>query len=119
MDITSGTNLTEITTPRQKQNGTRMFQCSRTNTQYGSYSSGYVRRIINYTIPIYTVNSEGNLVKALDSNQKTQYPLNKRTRNATEYAKNDFISSIMISNETDRLNLIVKASQAYKGYSRS
>ena len=44
-------DLTEVTTARQKANGTRMFHCSRTNTYYGSYQSGYIRRGIPTNVP--------------------------------------------------------------------
>lgn len=44
-------DLTEVTTARQKANGTRMFHCSRTNTYYGSYASGYIRRGIPSNFP--------------------------------------------------------------------
>ena len=118
MDITIGTNLTEITTNNQLKNGTRMFHCSRTNALYGSYSSGYVRREVQYTSPRFKMTSEG-LVKAGDYNNRMQYPLNKRTKSAVEYEQNGCRTSVMIMDEDERLNLIVKASQNYKGYNRS
>lgn len=118
MDITIGTNLTEITTNNQLKNGTRMFHCIRTNALYGSYSSGYVRREVQYTSPRFKMTSEG-LVKAGDYNNRMQYPLNKRTKSAAEYEQNGCRTSVMIMDEDERLNLIVKASQNYKGYNRS
>ena len=118
MDITIGTNLTEITTNNQLKNGTRMFHCSRTNALYGSYSSGYVRREVQYTSPRFKMTSEG-LVKAGDYNNRIQYPLNKRIKSAAEYEQNGCRTSVMITDEDERLNLIVKASQNYKGYNRS
>lgn len=36
--------LTEVTTPRQKKNGTLFFHDPYTNTFYALYESGYVRR---------------------------------------------------------------------------
>lgn len=118
MDITIGTNLTEITTPRQTRNGTRMFHCSRTNALYGSYISGYVRREVHYTSPKHTVTTDGKLVKVGDYAHRMQYPLNQRTRTADEYKQNDNRTSVMIMDPDNRLDLIVKASQNYKGYDR-
>ena len=43
--------LTEVTTPRQAANGTRMFFCSDSGCYYGSYASGYIRRGIPTNIP--------------------------------------------------------------------
>ena len=43
--------LTEVTTPRQAANGTRMFFCSASNCYYGSYASGYIRRGIPTNVP--------------------------------------------------------------------
>lgn len=85
----------EITTPRQSQNGTRMFQCPTTGDLYGSYASGYVRR------------------KNVNGESKRFYQLNpvdviKQTHklfNGTEYVYSQY-KRIMINNESDRLALI-------------
>ena len=51
--------LKEITSTRQKKNGTRAFLCEKSGAIYTSHSSGYVRR---------------------KTKNGSQYPLNVRTR---------------------------------------
>ena len=96
--------LQEISTPRQKKNGTRMFLCPRTNVKYGSYSSGYVRRIY-----------PGNRYKEM------MYQLNPVRRFPVRYIGQDNrlwsytrVERIMIPNENDRLQLINKRAAAYQ-----
>ena len=96
--------LQEISTPRQKKNGTRMFLCPRTNVKYGSYSSGYVRRIY-----------PGNRYKEM------MYQLNPVTRFFVSYTGQDGrlwsytrVERIMILNENDRLQLIYNRAAAYQ-----
>ena len=83
-------NLIEITTQRQLNNGTRMFKCIQTGDLYASYSSGYVRR------------------KSVNSNRF--YQLNKKR---TVEVFNSYLNKvfnrterIMIESEQDRLNII-------------
>ena len=83
-------SLTEVTTPRQAANGTRMFFCSNTNCYYGSYASGYIRRGIPTNIP-------GS------STSHIFYQLNKKSRG----------NRILIANETDRLAEIDRQSRYY------
>lgn len=85
----------EITTPRQSQNGTRMFQCPKTGDLYGSYASGYVRR--------KNVNGDSKRFYQLNPVDVTKqtYTLN----NGTEYVYCQY-KRIMIPNESDRLALI-------------
>lgn len=80
-------NLTEITSPRQTQNGTRAFLCNRTGAIYTSHSNGYVRRQMKTT-----------------KGHSGQYQINA--------IKNGI--RIMIPNESDRLSLIEKRAAAYK-----
>ena len=100
-------DLIEITTNRQKKNGTRMFKCTRTGALYGSYASGAVRRT-----PLH-----------FGSGYKTPTRLNKR--NVTVLRKDKFNGKtfltttskfIMIPCEKDRIALINKRSAEYKGF---
>ena len=96
-------NLTEITTPRQSKNGTRMFRCTQTGDLYGSYASGYVRR------------------KSASAESQRFYQLNpvnvtKQTRklsNGFEYINSQY-KRIMIPNEADRLALIQRRAASNK-----
>ena len=54
--LSMNSDLTDITTPRQLQNGTLMFKCNRTGAIYGSYASGYVRRKANPNSRFYQLN---------------------------------------------------------------
>jgi len=95
--------LKEVTTPRQKKNGTRMFHCPRTNVKYGSYDSGYVRRIY-----------PGNRYKEM------MYQINPVKRFFVSYTGQDGrlwqyfrVVRIMIPNEDDRIALIKKRAASY------
>tara|TARA_B000000557_G_scaffold259061_1_gene254367 strand:- start:2822 stop:3097 length:276 start_codon:yes stop_codon:yes gene_type:complete len=85
----------EITTPRQAKNGTRAFLCSRTGATYTSYASGYVCRQKSKVHASYQLNKKYKI--KID---KTSYTSTKR---------------VLIPNESDRLALIVKRSQTWKG----
>jgi hypothetical protein len=82
--------LTEVTTPRQAANGTRMFFCSDSGCYYGSYASGYIRRGIPTNIP--------------GSNRShIFYQLNKKSKG----------TRILIPNEADRLVELDRQSRYY------
>ena len=83
-------SLTEVTTPRQAANGTRMFFCSNTNCYYGSYASGYIRRGIPTNIP-------GS------STSHIFYQLNKKPR----------VNRILIPSEAHRLAELDRQSRYY------
>ena len=83
-------NLTEITTSRQRKNGTRMFQCISSGDLYGSYSSGYVRRKASNGNRFYQLNKK-NVSKVFNKQLNMEFNITKR---------------IMIESEKDRLNLI-------------
>ena len=87
----NNTDLTEITNARQANNGTRMFRCSRTNTIYGSYASGYIRRGIPSNIP----SNAGNFIV---------YQINPKTNG----------NRVMITSEADRLAEIDRLSSRYR-----
>ena len=54
--LSMNSDLIDITTPRQLQNGTLMFKCNRTGAIYGSYASGYVRRKASPNSHFYQLN---------------------------------------------------------------
>ena len=89
-------SLTEVTTPRQAANGTRMFFCSNTNCYYGSYASGYIRRGIPTNIP-------GS------STSHIFYQLNKKPRVRDWEA----VSRILIPNEAHRVAELDRLSRYY------
>jgi len=92
-------NLIEITTSRQLKNGTRMFKCQRTKSLYGSYKSGFIRRIPyceSYGFKMATRLNKTTKIKTDSGWEKTEF-----TR---------------IKKEIDRLNLIISRSDSYKGY---
>ena len=96
--------LQEITTPRQLKNGTRMFLCPRTNVKYGSYSSGYVRRIY-----------PGNIRKEMtyQLNPVKRFPVSFTTKDGKEWSYTRVLR-IMIPSENERLQLINKRATAYQ-----
>ena len=83
-------NLIEITTQRQLNNGTRMFKCIQTGDLYASYSSGYVRRKSANSDRFYQLNKK-NVSKVFNKQLNRAFNNTKR---------------IMIESEQDRLNLI-------------
>lgn len=87
----NNTDLTEITNTRQANNGTRMFRCNRTNTEYGSYASGYIRRGIPSNIP----SNAGNFIF---------YQINPQSNG----------NRVMIESEADRLAEIDRLSSLYR-----
>lgn len=84
-------DLTEITNTRQANNGTRKFFCNRTNTEYGSYASGYIRRGIPSNIP----SNAGNFI---------YYQINPKSNG----------KHVMITSEADRLAEIDRLSSHYR-----
>jgi hypothetical protein len=113
MNPTSPTNknLVEITSPRQAKNGTRMFHDTVSGCRYGSYASGYVRRI--YVIRRYEASTP---CPAHLNHTEEMYPLNPRTSMDNGYYRST--SCIMIKNEADRIAMIDKAADrgwCYKG----
>ena len=92
----------EITTPRQKLNGTRSFRCLRTGCLYVSCSSGWVRRR-------FTNTGHGQpLNKQIITSKKFSY----------EYEGKKFYTSTakreMIPHEVDRLALIARRAESYR-----
>lgn len=83
-------NLNEITTQRQLNNGTRIFQCIHTGDLYASYSSGYVRRKSANSNRFYQLNKK-SVTKTFNKHLNMEFDITKR---------------IMIESEQDRLNLI-------------
>ena len=88
--LSMNSNLIEITTQRQLNNGTRMFQCISTGDLYASYASGYVRRKAANGYRFYQLNKK-NVTKVFNKQLKMKVNITKR---------------IMIESEQDRLNLI-------------
>ena len=91
----------EITTPRQKLNGTRSFRCLRTGCLYVSHSSGWVRRRF--------------------TNTNYGHPLNKQiitSKELYEYKGKKFYTCTakreMIPHEVDRLALIAQRAETYR-----
>ena len=97
-------SLKEITTKRQLKNGTRIFLCPRTNVKYGSYTSGYVRRIY-----------PGNIRKEMSYqlNPVKRFPVSFTTKDDRPWSYTRVLR-IMIPNENDRLQLINKRAATYQ-----
>ena len=97
-------SLKEITTKRQLKNGTRIFLCPRTNVKYGSYTSGYVRRIY-----------PGNIRKEMmyQLNPVKRFPVSFTTKDDRPWSYTRVLR-IMIPNENDRLQLINKRAATYQ-----
>ena len=98
-------NLVEVTSERQKTNGTRMWRDTRSpGVYYMSYANGYVRRglkvrYVEFRDGIETMNS---------TNFDRKYPLNPRqpwSRETTSY--------VMVPNENDRLAIIARHANRY------
>ena len=89
-ELNMNSNLIEITTQRQLNNGTRMFKCIQTGDLYASYSSGYVRRKSANSDRFYQLNKK-NVSKVFNKHLNMEFNITKR---------------IMIESEQDRLNLI-------------
>ena len=108
--IEISSDLQEITTRRQKKNGTRQFFHTPTGAHYISYANGYVRREIrmNYTYECFD-KLRGVTISPTFS-RRLQYQLNpiikqgKRTRR------------VMIPNEKDRIERINRRAEIYPGY---
>ena len=102
----------EITTPRQAKNGTRMFLCERTGARYGSYASGYVRREIDVTFPIF------HPVKGfIDRTISKQYQINPRPFVTTKDNAGNEVRTRCIElygYESERLERIEKLAANYK-----
>jgi|13_taG_2_1085334.scaffolds.fasta_scaffold05166_6 hypothetical protein len=99
-------NLIEVTRERQRKNGTRIFYCKLTKVKYGSYKSGYVRRMYpgrNYKEMSYQLNPI-NIIRSrfIDINGKYD-ELKKYER-------------VLIDKEEDRLKLIDSRSMSFKTY---
>lgn len=97
-------SLTEITTPRQALNGTRMFLCRKHGVKYGSYASGYVRRIYPGTTHkemSYQINSVNRFFSSFTScdGRVWERTLTKR---------------IMIPDENDRIEFLKHKAATYK-----
>jgi hypothetical protein len=111
-NIQLSANLVEITTPRQAKNGTRMFHDFVSGCRYGSYASGYVRRI-------YTVRNSLEFVlgPAHLNHREQMYPLNPRASIGNGLYRSTIC--IMISNEADRIAMINEAADRGWTYSGS
>lgn len=105
-------NLVEITTPRQANNGTRMFYDSKSGCRYGSYASGYVRRIY-----IVRFNPVFVLGPAHLNNKQQMYPLNPRASIGNGSYRSTIC--IMIKNEADRIAMINEAADRGWSYNGS
>jgi len=97
-------SLKEVTTKRQLKNGTRIFHCPRTNVKYGSYSSGYVRRI-------YPGNFHKEMMYQLNPVKRLPVSFTTLDNKSWSYTRQ---LRIMIPNENDRLQLINKRAASYQ-----
>lgn len=105
-------NLVDITTARQANNGTRMFHDVASGCCYGSYASGYVRRI--YVVrhnPVFV------LGPAHLNHTQQMYPLNPRVSMGNGSYRST--RCIMIKNEADRIAMINKAADRGWNYNGS
>jgi len=100
-------NLVEITTKQQANNGTRQFFDQHHKISYISYSSGYVRREIK---ALYTSPWNGLKYKVQD-----QFVINPRKGTQTKYGYTSF-STIKVFCPQKRLDIIDRISANYKGY---
>ena len=108
-------NLVEITTKQQANNGTRQFFDQHHKVSYISYSSGYVRREIKV---IYTCPHHNHTNKL-----KYQFSLNKRKDVDVEYKDFDgetktykASKSVLENCPQKRMDMIDRISYKYKGY---
>ena len=97
-------SLKEVTTKRQLKNGTRIFYCPRTNVKYGSYASGYVRRI-------YPGNKYKEVMYQL--NPVDRFPISFKTKDGKLWSYTRVLR-LMIPNEKERLQLINKRAALYQ-----
>lgn len=98
----NNSNLIETTSELQASRGNRSFLDTSNNVRYISYSNGYVRRELHFTLRNGIVD-------------RKQYQLNKQTLTPLQGVKR-----IAITNEDDRLALIDKLSKGYnyRGYGK-
>ena len=94
--------LYEITTRRQKKNGTRQFFHTPTETHYISYANGYVRREIRMN---YKLNNSDRKYA-----HRLQYQINPTIKQGNRTQR------VMLMNEEDRIDLIKRRAEKYQGY---
>ena len=93
--------LVNITTKRQKTNGTEMYFDPETNVKYGVYESGYVRRILPKEM-MYPVNKRERVEVAIR---------NYYTGELMPYVEHKYIR---IASHMDRLERMVEAVENYR-----
>ena len=93
--------LIEVTSQRQADNGTQMYFDPVTNHFYGSYESGYVRRIPN-------IDGFPSHIKYKAFFTSAKYPVNRRCMSNPE---NTYVK---LYNASDREDLLARAVANYR-----
>lgn len=93
------TRFIDVTSQRQRNNGTLMFLDSHNpGVYYGSYSSGYVRRII----ATQNTRSDLDTGSRTSFNNETIYQINRRCH----FTAGNGITSVLLPKTNDRLSRI-------------
>ena len=91
------TRFIDVTTNRQRNNGTTMFMDSQNlGVYYGSYRSGYVRRIV----ATQQTRSDLNTGVTTQWNHDAIYQINRR---CCAFSEGNGITSVLIPRSNDRL----------------
>mgnify|MGYP000671043004 CR=1 FL=1 len=93
------TRFIDVTTNRQRSNGTTIFLDSdNPGVYYGSYQSGYVRRIV----ATQNTQSDLNTGKTTQWNSDNIYQINRRCH----FTEGNGITSVLLPRSNDRLSRI-------------
>ena len=118
--------LYEITTDRQRKNGTRQFFDTKAGAHYISYQNGYVRREIRMQVVSKATGKKytHRLQYQLNPTRVTRYGYSPTQMfgsldEATDVLYYNHVERKMIDNEEDRINLIKEKARKYKGYNGS
>lgn len=99
----SKAGLIDVTTDRQRKNGTQMYRDPQTNAYYCVYSSGYVRRVYKYASEKYP--------------WSMPYPVNKRKIEKVKTLKGyeyEIKTYVLVPNFPDRIELMFEAVETYR-----
>jgi|694.fasta_scaffold36925_13 hypothetical protein len=96
-----------ISTPRQVNRGTLMFNDPQSNVKYAMYESGYVRRLVptsHHWSSSQTIGDKGHQMYQLN---KTSFGFKTTTFNGREYTSYQKIR--IMANPEEQLGIMVKA----------
>ena len=110
LDLIKEFGLIDITTDRQKANGTTILRDEQTSCSYGIYTSGYVRRKVDdHYDDIPSTHYQLNLTK---SEKKTIYFGDNQNRSYTYTQK----ERILIHNHTLQIELLKRRIPSFRKY---